>query len=73
MVLEEFDQETYENGLRAEGENIGVTKGVTKGITEESVRVITRMLEKGKSHEEIIELLGYSEELIQEVELSISK
>ncbi len=58
MTLQEHYDEKY---------NEGHTEGLKQGMDREKEKMINRLLGKGKKPEEITELLGYSQQEIEDV------
>ena len=58
MTLQEHYDEKY---------NEGHTEGLKQGMNREKEKMINRLLGKGKKPEEITELLGYSQQEIEDV------
>ena len=58
MTLQEHYDEKY---------NEGHTEGLKQGMDREKEKMINRLLVKGKKTEEITELLGYSQQEIEDV------
>ena len=58
MTLQEHYDEKY---------NEGHEEGLKQGMDREKEKMINRLLGKGKKPEEIIELLGYSQQEIEDV------
>ena len=78
MTLQEHYDEKYneghteglkqgmEQGL-AQGMEQGLAQGMEQGLNREKEKMINRLLGKGKKPEEITELLGYSQQEIEDV------
>jgi predicted transposase YdaD len=58
---------------RAEGRIEGRAEGRLQGYTEANAKIIKTMLRKGKTPEEIRDLLDYSMEEIEQVELKLKQ
>ena len=62
MTLQEHYDEKYN-----EGHEEGLKQGMEQGLNREKEKMINRLLGKGKKPEEITELLGYSQQEIEDV------
>ncbi len=71
VCLTEFDEKKYADTLRSEGKAEGLSEGIEQGIDlgvdQEQRHVITALLEKGSTTEQIHELLNYPPELIEKI------
>jgi predicted transposase YdaD len=59
-------EEVVERRGRIKGRKEGLQEGEIKGRKEEKINSIIKLLDKGFSEEEVIELLEVNEELIKE-------
>ena len=70
MTLQEHYDEKYNEGHTEglkQGMEQGLAQGMEQGLNREKEKMINRLLGKGKKPEEITELLGYSQQEIEDV------
>ena len=67
MVLTEFDEKTFVEGIKQEGRE----EGLKEGREEEQRELITKMLNKGKTPEQIADFCDYPMKLILEVQSNL--
>ena len=65
--LYEYNKNGHMKVVREEGREEGLEQGLEQGRIQERADVISKMLDKGNSPEEIVDLLGYSIEEVQKV------
>ena len=68
MVLTEFDEKTFVEGIKQEGREEGLKEGLKEGREEEQRDQISKMLNKGKTPEQIADFCDYPMKLVLEVQ-----
>jgi hypothetical protein len=73
VCLTEYNEEVFVNGIREEGLEEGLKKGRDEGRDEERTNTIMRLLDIGKSTDEIFELLNYPKSDIEKIAFARSQ
>lgn len=64
MCITEYNEETFVNGIRAEGIEEGIKEGIKEGIEEGLRRSIVSMLKKGRTIDEIVEFGDFDRSVV---------
>ena len=67
MLLTEFNQEKHDKNMWQEGREYGYSEGHESGYTEGREELIVMMIKRGKTSEEIANLIGEDVEVINNI------